>query len=92
MEDTLDASRCTVAFHLALLSISMLGCSTSPEQQTVAAETPRCNREATTGSHIPRCDEGVGSVTRELPPPYPLGGPIVGDPSNPSMPGRGGSR
>lgn len=63
--------RCLLeVFTPALLAVAVVvtsACEVLPENQAATAEIakPRsCNREATTGSNIPRCDDGVAGVTR----------------------------
>ena len=55
---------------LAAAVVVTSACTVLPEDQVAKAENakPRsCNREATAGSNIPRCD-GVAGVTRAKPP------------------------
>lgn len=74
-------------FLMGVVVLVATGCATSPEQHAAESTNVKpCNREATTGSHIPRCDEGVAGVTRELPPLDP--GPVV-FPQRPRVPGTG---
>ncbi len=56
----------------------VVACTILPEQPTTALEDTgarSCNREAVTGTHLPRCDDGVAGVTRAGPPMEP--GPVV---------------